>query len=151
MNNTLNFGIVGSALGFFINIYNQKNNKLLSQIDFHQAFNKAFRTGLISAGIGGIKDLYHILECEEYNSNEQKKFRIWEKGIKVPLLNPYRIRTDKYGNFISYKKFGDRNSVFGWEKDHSKPKSKGGHPTHINNIQPLHWQENAIKGNKYPY
>ncbi len=76
--------------------------------------------------------------------------RVWEKAMEIPNENPVYWRKDKYGNVISFRGYGNQNSKFGWQIDHSKPLSKGG-TNHINNLQPLFWKENNLKGNKYPY
>ncbi len=76
--------------------------------------------------------------------------RVWEKANPIPNENPIYWRKDKYGNVISFRAYGKQTSEYGWQIDHSKPLSKGG-TNHINNLQPLFWKENNLKGNKYPY
>lgn len=84
--------------------------------------------------------------------SEEKKLTVWNKAIKIygKSNQSNKIRKDKYGNEIHFKDYGNTSTKFGWEIDHSKPKCKGG-TDHINNLQPLQWNENRIKGNKYPY
>ena len=69
---------------------------------------------------------------------------VWNMAMIVPGTDPNVRRKDVCGAWIDWIAFGDRNSNFGWEVDHKIPLSKGG-AHHINNVQPLHWQNNAKK------
>jgi len=69
---------------------------------------------------------------------------IWSKGIIVPGVNPAIRRKDICGAWIDWQAHGNRNSNTGWEVDHIHPVSKGG-AHHIDNVRPLHWQNNARK------
>jgi len=73
----------------------------------------------------------------------------WEKGKTVRGKNPNTWRKDNYGNTIRKGSYGTKGE-FGWELDHKNPTSKGG-TDNPKNIQPLHWNENRKKSNKYPY
>ncbi|OGU10627.1 MAG: hypothetical protein A2X61_05070 [Ignavibacteria bacterium GWB2_35_12] len=86
MKNTLNYGITGGVLGFFINIFNQKNNKLFSKIDYKQAIDTAIKTGIIGAGLGGLKDIYYELDWEQSDSKEQKKYVFGKKPKQYHFL-----------------------------------------------------------------
>lgn len=73
----------------------------------------------------------------------------WEKAEKFKTLDSDIWRKDKFGNKIRKASYGTHGQ-YGWELDHENPKSKGG-TDKPKNIQPLHWKENLIKSNKYPY
>jgi len=49
---------------------------------------------------------------------------IFKEGKPIPGKNPELIREDKYGNEIHRYDYG-KITEFGWEVDHSKPKSRG--------------------------
>lgn len=72
---------------------------------------------------------------------------VWSKGIVVAGYDYRFWRKDKYGAWIGWEYYGNRNSEFGWEIDHIKPVSLGGSDI-IFNLQPLHWQNNSSKQDK---
>lgn len=82
---------------------------------------------------------------------------VWEKGRIIENYDETQIRQDACGAWIRFDKYGDRNSVFGWEIDHIYPKAK----LHdrkvpdeeidlIDNLRPLNWGNNDSKGMDYP-
>ncbi len=73
----------------------------------------------------------------------------WNEGKPIRGKNPDAWRKDECGNVIRKASYGSCGE-YGWELDHTKPKSKGG-SNDDRNIRPLHWDENRRKGNKYPY
>lgn len=77
------------------------------------------------------------------------KKNIWEKASPIKGRDPDVWRKDSYGNTIRYGSYGTQGE-YGWEKDHKHPVSKGG-TDNPRNIQPLHWEKNREKGDKYPY
>lgn len=83
--------------------------------------------------------------------------RIWNKAVEVSGYNSDMVRKDACGAWIVFSQFGDRNKPYGWEIDHVMPVSllvEKGIPRESmsvdDNLRPLHWMNNASKGNKYP-
>lgn len=79
------------------------------------------------------------------NASEAVKQAVWAKGVVIPGYDPGMWRYDICGAVIRYGDHGDRSSEHGWEIDHIVPLSQGG-SDHITNLQPLHWENNAAKG-----
>lgn len=67
------------------------------------------------------------------------KDKVWEKGKSTS--EPNKWRKDTCDAWISYGKYGDRESIYGWEVDHIDPK-KG---DQIDNLRPLQWENNLAK------
>lgn len=57
------------------------------------------------------------------------------------------IRKDRKGNEIMWARYGDRDSVYGWEVDHVIALANGG-SDHISNLQALQWKANVEKSDK---
>ncbi|MDH4350349.1 MAG: HNH endonuclease [Gemmatimonadota bacterium] len=75
---------------------------------------------------------------------------VWNKGS---IISGYRFsewRRDPCGRIIRRLAYGDIASSHGWEVDHVKPIAKGG-GDELANLQPLHWQLNWEKGDRYPW
>lgn len=86
--------------------------------------------------------------------SEAVKRHVWEKAPLIPGKESRHrtVRQDKYGNEIRWHRFGSTRSPYGWEIDHCRPVVYPHYGTdHLNNLQPLHWTENRLKGNHYPY
>jgi len=74
--------------------------------------------------------------------------KVWQKGAEIKGKNPDTWRKDSEGNNIRKGSFGTQGE-YGWEIDHKKPIAKGGSDD-PRNLQPLHWEANREKSDKYP-
>lgn len=81
--------------------------------------------------------------------DEELIARVWAKGRKLDGMNPDLFRKDPCGAIIARTQYGSRTAAFGWEVDHVYPVSKGG-DDNIANLRPMHWRNNASKGDDYP-
>lgn len=91
-----------------------------------------------------------------YNSNDTVSLSdrdvikaVWEKATIVEGFDKDRYRKDPAGAFIQWDKYGDRNSIYGWEIDHVYPKDKGGTDL-FGNLRAMNWRNNDSKGVDYP-
>lgn len=76
--------------------------------------------------------------------------QIWLKAVYVDAENEMRgFRKDRFGNWIFKSAYGNRNSDYGWEMDHSFPKSLGGLSTYAN-LEPVNWKANIKKSDSLP-
>jgi 5-methylcytosine-specific restriction endonuclease McrA len=74
--------------------------------------------------------------------------KVWEKATAMRGKNPDAWRKDSKGNTIRKASYGTQGE-YGWEIDHKNPVAKGG-TDDLRNLQPLHWEENREKSDKYP-
>lgn len=81
---------------------------------------------------------------------EPSQAEVWAKGSQIPGSNPAEWRRDICGSVMKYSDYGNRRSGFGWESDHIFPESLGGSHA-LPNRQPLHWKNNAAKGDTFPW
>lgn len=75
--------------------------------------------------------------------------RVWDKAKVQTNVDGNVWRKDFAGAWIKKTEYGNVNSDYGWEIDHAKPSAKHG-SNHLNNLQPLQWQNNRTKGDDYP-
>lgn len=73
---------------------------------------------------------------------------VWEKGQFVRGKDTDKYRKDQCGALIYKASYGLQTEM-GWQIDHIKPVSRGG-TDHLNNLQPLHWENNQGKGDNWP-
>jgi len=75
---------------------------------------------------------------------EQEISAVWAKGKIVSNNDPNVWRKDECDAWIKRSEYGNRNSTYGWEIDHIKPKDQGG-SDNLSNLRPLQWENNAAK------
>lgn len=90
------------------------------------------------------------------NLDELKK-QVWEKGRVVPNYDPDKYRKDACGAWISWERYGDKHSPYGWQIDHIYPESRlhlrrfsQENIDDLRNLRPMHWKNNQSKGSDYP-
>lgn len=74
---------------------------------------------------------------------------VWNKALIDPNNDHNVFRKDYAGAWIRRDQYGERDAKYGWEIDHMKPLAKGGSDS-IENLVPLHWENNAQKSDNYP-
>lgn len=82
--------------------------------------------------------------------SEARKLAVWRKGQAIRGVNPNVRRKDVCGAWIDWGKYADTTpGGTGWEIDHIHPVTAGG-PDTLENLQPLHWENNRYKGDNWP-
>lgn len=83
--------------------------------------------------------------------------RIWERAFPVQGYDSAHYRQDACGAWIIKEKYGDRNSIYGWEIDHIFPQKKLEERKVLQdeiddeqNLRALNWRNNESKGDDYP-
>ena len=66
---------------------------------------------------------------------------VWGKGTVVEKFDSSKWRKDQCGAWIARSKYGNRESIYGWEIDHITPCG----PNTLSNLRPLQWQNNVDK------
>lgn len=89
-------------------------------------------------------------------SEQQIQF-VWNRATAVEGFDKNRFRKDACGAWIIRDKYGDNDSLYGWEIDHIVPKSlleeKGYSQQDIDNndnLRALQHENNASKSDDYP-
>ncbi len=75
--------------------------------------------------------------------------KVWKKGKIINGENPNVWRKDCEGKKIRRASHGTKGE-YAWERDHIKPKSKGGKDG-LDNLQPLNTKANREKSDTYPH
>lgn len=83
------------------------------------------------------------------NFNSATRDFVWNKGTKISGKDAAKWRKDNCGALICYDDYG-KISDYGWEIDHHIPLRKGG-SNYLSNLFPLHWMNNKVKGDDFPY
>lgn len=73
---------------------------------------------------------------------------VWQKAQAIQGYDANDYRKDCCNAWIKKSSYGT-NGDYGWEIDHEKPIAKGG-TDDMNNLQPLHWQNNRGKSDTWP-
>jgi hypothetical protein len=81
------------------------------------------------------------------NYSDSTILAVWEKAHKVNGVNSDEWRKDYAGAWINFKQRG--GDLYGWDIDHQKPVKSNGSDD-IDNLIPLHWENNRYKADKYP-
>jgi len=74
--------------------------------------------------------------------------QVWLKASAVAGHDPANVRKDRCGAWIRYSEYG-KTTDLGWEIDHDRPVALGGGDD-LSNLQPLNWQNNRAKSDKFP-
>lgn len=74
--------------------------------------------------------------------------QVWEKGKVIENYDPNDYRKDLAGAWMQKKQYGLQTPL-GWSVDHVYPESKGGNKN-IENLRPMHWENNLSKSDDYP-
>ena len=74
---------------------------------------------------------------------------VWCKGQIDPYNDASIFRKDRCGAWIKYGEYG-KSTKYGWHIDHDVPVARGGGDG-LENLQPLHWQNNLGKSDNYPW
>lgn len=76
--------------------------------------------------------------------DDATKLKVWDKGKVVDSNDPKVWRKDECGAWIQFSKYGNRNSMYGWEIDHITSTYNGGTDA-LSNLRPLQWENNLSK------
>ena len=89
--------------------------------------------------------------------SEEQIQNAWNRASAVDGYDKSRFRKDACGAWIIRDKYGDKDSLYGWEIDHIVPQSlleeKGVSRKDIDNplnLRALQHENNASKGDDYP-
>ena len=69
---------------------------------------------------------------------------VWKKGKAIDGYDSDVWRHDDFGKVMKYDEYGNRESKYGWEKDHIIPKEDGG-TDDLKNLRPLNYKSNLAR------
>jgi len=78
------------------------------------------------------------------SEDKEKIQAVWEKGAVIPSYDKAKYRQDVCKAWMIRDRHGDRDSLYGWEIDHIKPKSDDG-TDDISNLRPMQWENNSSR------
>jgi hypothetical protein len=73
---------------------------------------------------------------------------VWERGRRIPGLDPAMWRLDFCGALIC-RNYHGIETYHGWEIDHVIPMDAGGSED-LGNLQPMHWENRRHKAETWP-
>ena len=83
-----------------------------------------------------------------FDIEQRRRVAAWNKAIAVSGYDSNVYRRDRFGMWIRWSDYGNRQSQYGWEIDHVVPLARGG-TDDLSNLQALHWQSNAKKSDRH--
>ena len=89
--------------------------------------------------MGTLNEILAELSGQQY----QRKLKAWDAAQIAPGTP---LRKDACGAWMRWEDYGDTDSQYGWEIDHTVPVSLGG-LSHQSNLRALHWKNNRAKSN----
>lgn len=94
---------------------------------------------------------------EDGSWTEEVKLAVWNKAPIARAYKSSEVRLDPCKALMHWSEYGNRDSEYGWEIDHVVPEqlleSKGVPRNvidNIDNLRPMHWNNNLKKSNAFP-
>lgn len=72
---------------------------------------------------------------------------VWDKWCIIPWQDSMLVRMDRFWSIIKLQEYGNTSSVYWREIDHIIPVDRWW-TDHLNNLEPLQWENNRKKSNK---
>lgn len=102
-------------------------------------------------------EVYYLTSIYDMAFSNQQIQDAWDRASKVEGYDASRFRKDACGAWIFRDKYGDSDSLYGWEIDHIVPQSmlreRGINEQMIDNphnLRALQHENNKSKGDDYP-
>lgn len=97
------------------------------------------------------------MKNEDGSWTEKAKIAVWNKAPISKAYNSSEVRLDPCKALMHKSEYGNRESDYGWEIDHVVPEqllASCGVPedliNNIDNLRPMHWNNNLKKSNAFP-